>query len=157
MSNPIDPKQFLFVLRIIVVAMIVGTTIFAVFAVILGNAFVVDTDLSRYLFPVVLVFAAIGIFSPPFIRRSFIVQARKARQKGAEGDSTGPGVYGFMNAYVIMSTAMIESAALLAVVVYMLTRSWSAMMIAGITVVLMLVRFPTDSMVDNFISSVNRE
>ncbi|MHC4442046.1 MAG: hypothetical protein ACYTF1_04690 [Planctomycetota bacterium] len=150
-------NEFLNVLRLIIIAMIAGTTIFAVVVIVAGDRFPSTPGLTNILFPILVVFAAVGIFGPPFIRRSTIAQARRANKDNPEGEDSDLRLYGFLNMYVIASAAMTESVGLFSVVVYMLTKNWAAILITVIALVLLMRRLPNRPLIEKFLADANRE
>ncbi|UCD28510.1 MAG: hypothetical protein JSV03_15750 [Planctomycetota bacterium] len=144
-------------LRLIVLGMIGGVVIFVVIVLAVGNRFEGQPELSSIMLPILVLAAAVAIFVPIVIRRNLIGQARRVIDDVSEDENSTERIIGFVNAYIIISAAVAEGYGLFATVVYLLTKSVPALLMAVIALALLMKRFPNRSLVDKFVAEVSSE
>lgn len=144
----------LFVLRIIVGSMIAGVVLFA-FVVLAACGVPVDPPESTpVLFGVLVAFAASGIVGSVVVHHVMLARARQASWHTATGGDPTIFAIRCWQTCTIISTAVAESFGFFAVVVYLMTGSQPALLVAALAVALMALRFPTQNRADLFISQV---
>lgn len=152
-------ESILIVCRIIMAAMIASVVIFAVVTAVMvpGEDSHVKSELSSVLFPVLIAFAGSGILASFVIHPVLLNQARRAVQDlpadTEDINATGVGVaLRYWQTYMIISAAVAESLGFFAVIVYMVTLSRPVLLMAGLSVLLLVMRFPTRGRIKLFVS-----
>lgn len=143
--------------RIIMAAMIAGVVIFTVVIAGVTSSQHAQgrSDLSPVMFPVLIVFAASGILASFVIHPILLKQARRAAQ-ALQDDTDSNHVVGvalkYWQTYTIISAGVAESIGFFAGIVYMVTGSQPVLLMVGLSLLLLILRFPARRSVDGFIS-----
>lgn len=159
MATMNQPANVLRVCQMMMAAMIVGIVIFAVVAVTMGldGKMQAQQGQSSYLYPVLIAFAAGGIFASLIIHPIMLKQARQAVQavpiESPENEATGIALR-YWQTNTIISAAIAESLGFFAIVVYMISGSKPVLLMAGLSLALLVMRFPLRSRLDSFVSNV---
>jgi len=156
MSSNTSIEKNLKVLRIIVAGMMGGIVIFLLVVLVIGRHMQKQSDLLTVMLPILLVFMVGAIFVPMVLRRKFIEGAQRMIQNGSDDDPAGH-VFGIFNGYILISCAMAEGFGLFAVVIFLLTRSLPVLIIVAVSLILLILRFPTRSMVDQFVADARTD
>lgn len=143
-------------MQIIAGALMMGVISFAAVAVFMGLQKEVADPFIAYIAAgfAVLMFV-VHLFVPPMISNGMISQLRHAND--IRDESSTAGLIGAYQTHLIIALAMLEGAAFFNLVAYIIAVQWWSLVIVGMLLLAMAMKFPTRFKVESWIETKQHE